>query len=101
MDWPMGPRLKDSASKRTLFVFGEVSGYKECEFSADGNSVLVVARWDLRGPAEMYVVVWHRRRPEWWWGVFYLWEFWLTVLFAALLIWSILRDRKALRREAA
>jgi len=45
--------------------------------------------------------VWKRRRPEWWWGVFWLWEFWLTVAFAGLFVWSVVRDRRALRKEAA
>ena len=41
----------------------------------------------------------HRRtRPERWWGVFWLWEFWLTVAFAALFIWSVIRDRRCLAR---
>ena len=44
------------------------------------------------------VQVWKRRRPEWWWGVFYLWEFWLTAAFAGLFAWSILRDRRSLAR---
>ena len=38
--------------------------------------------------------IYRRRRPEWWWGVFYLWEFWLTVAFAGLFVWSVWRDRK-------
>ncbi len=39
--------------------------------------------------------IWRRHR-EWWWGVFCLREFWLTVVFTGLLFWSILRDRKSL-----
>ena len=46
-------------------------------------------------------LVWRRRRPEWWWGVFYLWEFWLTAAFAALFAWSVWRDRKSLRLAPA
>jgi hypothetical protein len=38
--------------------------------------------------------VWHRRRPEYWWGVAWLPEFWLTVVFGALLVWSLRRDWK-------
>jgi len=40
--------------------------------------------------------IYRRRRPEWWWGVFWLWEFWLTVAFAGLFVWSVVRDRAAL-----
>ena len=45
--------------------------------------------------------IWLRRRPEWWWGVFYLTEFWLTVFFAALFAWSVWRDRKAFAPRSA
>jgi len=44
------------------------------------------------------VEIFHRRRPEWWWGVFWLWEFWLTAAFAGLFIWSVVRDRRRLAR---
>ncbi|MCX7804379.1 MAG: WD40 repeat domain-containing protein [Planctomycetota bacterium] len=33
-----------------------------------------------------------RRRPEWWWGIFYLPFFWLTVVFSLALAWSLRRD---------
>jgi WD40 repeat protein len=39
--------------------------------------------------------IWHRRRPEYWWGVAWLPEFWLTALFAGALVWSVWRDRKS------
>ncbi len=42
---------------------------------------------------------WRMRRPREWWGVAYLPELWATVFFAALLLWSILRDRRTLRKE--
>ena len=58
-------------------------------FSPDGERVALLTRDN--------VYIYRRRRPEWWWGVFWLWEFWLTAAFAALLIWSIIRDRRALR----
>jgi WD40 repeat protein len=37
--------------------------------------------------------IWSRRRPEYWWGIAWLPEFWLTVLFAGALVWSVWRDR--------
>jgi len=43
-------------------------------------------------------VVYRRRRPEWWWGIFYLKEFWLTVAFAGLLVWSVMRDKGTVNR---
>jgi WD40 repeat protein len=35
--------------------------------------------------------IWQRRRPEQWWGLAWLPEFWLTVVFAAGFIWSLRR----------
>jgi len=57
-------------------------------FSPDGKQVATVGG--------TYTEVWRRRRPEWWWGVFWLWEFWLTVAFAGVFAWSVWRDRRAL-----
>ena len=48
----------------------------------------------LMGCADNHARVWRRRRPEYWWGVAWLPEFWLTVLFAGALGWSVWRDRK-------
>ncbi len=44
--------------------------------------------------------IWRRRRPEWWWGVFWLPELYATAFFSLLLLWSIVRDRKALRAQS-
>jgi len=49
--------------------------------------------------ADRTLRLYRRRRPEWWWGVAWLWEFWLTVALAAAFVWSVLRDRKALARQ--
>lgn len=40
-----------------------------------------------------------RRRPEQWWGIAWLWEFWATVVFSIALILSLLRDRRRFREE--
>jgi len=53
----------------------------------------LVAISTLAGEVRAY----RRRRPEWWWGVFYLWEFWLTAAFGVMLLWSIWRDGRVLR----
>jgi len=37
---------------------------------------------------------------RWPWRVFYLWEFWLTVAFAGVFVWSVVRDRRALKVAA-
>ena len=54
-------------------------------FSPDGTRLIIPD-----DPAR----VWQRRRPEYWWGVAWLPEFWLTALFAGALGWSVWRDRK-------
>ena len=61
-------------------------------FSRSGQRLL------LAGSPEGTARIWRKRRPEWWWGVFYLWEFWLTVAFAGLFVWSVVSDRRVLGR---
>ena len=72
----------------TLKVDGSIDG---AGFSASGELIYVLSNRDR-------VHIYRRRRPEWWWGVFYLWEFWLTAAFAAIFVWSVVRDRRALAR---
>jgi len=38
--------------------------------------------------------LWHRRRPEWWYGIAWLPESWLTLIFGIALLWSLRRDWK-------
>jgi len=64
--------------------------YGNVSFSPDGNWIV--------GANSLEVVIFRRRRPERWWGVFWLWEFWLTAAFAAIFVWSVVRDRRRLAR---
>ena len=41
----------------------------------------------------------HRRRPEYWYGVAWLPEFWLTVVLGVGLVWSVWRDWTRLVRR--
>jgi len=82
----LDPRLPERAPRYSSDYL-----WDDCTFSSDGNRVVSV---NVSG----FVHIWERRRPEWWWGVFYLWEFWLTAAFAALFIWSVIRDRRRLAR---
>ena len=55
----------------------------------------------LASEYEGTVTLWRRRRPEWWWGVFWLPEFWLAALLGAAFIASAVRDaRRFVRRRA-
>jgi hypothetical protein len=41
--------------------------------------------------------LWHRRRPEQWFGLAWLPEFWATLLFAGAFCWSVWRDRRQMQ----
>ncbi|HEY3322503.1 MAG TPA: hypothetical protein VGP72_18725 [Planctomycetota bacterium] len=58
--------------------------------SDDGDWIVT----DGEGAEQAYI--WHRRRPEYWWGIAWLPEFWLTVVFSVGLVWSVWRDRRSL-----
>ncbi len=64
------------------------------QFAPDGRGVITSFR-------DGKILFYRRRRPEWWWGVFWLKEFWATALFAGVFVWSVVRDRKALRGQVA
>ena len=84
--------VEDPATGKALATLdGEFSPVTNlAQFSPDGSRVLV---WDFgRDKARVY----QRRRPEQWWGVFCLTEFWVTVAFAGLFVWCVVRDRRAL-----
>ncbi len=57
------------------------------------------SRIAMSGEGPGTVMIFRRRRPEWWWGVAWLPEFWLTVVFAGLFVWSVVRDRRSLRKK--
>ena len=67
---------------------------RQASFSHDGKRI-VTASWDDTAR------IWRRTRPEWWWGVFYMLEFWFSAGFAAGLVWSLLADRRAFARMDA
>lgn len=45
------------------------------------------------------VVEWHRRRPEYWWGMFWLPEFWMVILTGICLFLSIRSECRALKSK--
>ncbi len=60
---------------------------RSAAYSPDGKRI-VTASYDNTAR------VWERRRPEWWWGVAWMPEFWLTLVLGVALVWSLIRDRR-------
>ena len=55
-------------------------------YSPDGQRI-VTASWDKTAR------IWERHHPEYWWGLAWLPEFWLTLALGVGLVWSIRRER--------
>ena len=60
-------------------------------FAPDGQHIVTGSKNGGKGH------IWSRRRPEYWWGIAWLPEFWLTVLFGGALVWSVWRERRNTR----
>jgi WD40 repeat protein len=92
-----GQRLVTKADDRTIRVWDRMNGEQLACIPASQNSQIVFlpdGRSILSGRTPHDVCIWSRRRPEYAWGVACLPEFWLTIVFAAALVWSVFRDRK-------
>ena len=88
-------RVWDSADGRELAALKAHTGLLNCaSFSPDGKQI-VTASYDGT------VRIWRHTRPEWWWGIFCMLEFWFSAGFAAALVWSLLADRRAFARMDA
>jgi|SRR5579862_1912543 len=48
---------------------------------------------DPATPDQKRVTVWHQHRPWQWYGIVWLREFWLTLVFGVGFLWSVWRDR--------
>ncbi|MCK6473587.1 MAG: hypothetical protein L6R28_17825 [Planctomycetes bacterium] len=68
----------------------------EQPFAASGDRLLL-----LTSKENEDAQIWERRRDEGPWGIVALPEFWLTILFALLLLWSLVRDFRTLRKAKA
>lgn len=67
------------------------TGYiNSVRFSPDGDKIVLAS---LDKTARIYI----RRRPEWWWGYFWLWQTWLAAALFACFAWSLRRDWRELK----
>jgi WD40 repeat protein len=84
-------RVWDVETGRELTALSSHGGVATAAFSPDDHHV-VTAGWN--GTARL----WYRRRPEYWWGVAWLPEFWTGIVFGLALAWSVRRDWRTLGR---
>ena len=63
-------------------------------FSPDGRRIVTASH-------DGTCRIWRRYRPEWWWGISYMLEFWFSAGFAAGLVWSLFADRRAFAKMDA
>lgn len=88
--WQESPSIWDLRSLEKLYEFPDVNRVSRAATSYSGVRVAFAC-------ADTGIFVFKRNRPEQWWGVAWLPEFWLTVVFGIALIWSLRRDWKTLR----
>ena len=90
-----GLKVVDARDGRTLDWF-RMSDSDETEqvstsvLSPDGETLAT------DGP-DGCILLWRRNRPEWWWGLAWLPEFWVTLVCAAAVIWSVRREFRGAR----
>ncbi len=87
-------RLWDSRTFECVAVIPHDHAVNDARLSSDGLQLLVAS-------SDKTAKVWSRRRPEAWWGIAWLWEFWVAIFLGALLLLSLCRDRKYFKSLAA
>jgi len=76
-------RIWDAQDGRQLSVLkGHTADVEYAGFSLDGRRIVT-------GSKDKTAKVWVRQRPERWWGIAWLPEFWLTVIFCCAFAWSL------------
>ena len=56
-------------------------------YPIDGTRIVIASR-------DNTARVWERHHPEYWWGLAWLLEFWVTLALVGLLVWSLVDDRR-------
>ncbi len=77
---------------QVVVLEGHLSYVVSASFSPDGKRIVT-------GSEDTTARVWERRRPEWWWGVAWLPEFWLTAVLGVGLGVSVWCDWTRLARR--
>ncbi len=86
--WDGTTRIWSARNGTCLFVLKGAGGSRITEIS-DGNMIILSAK----GGEHLKC---HRRRPEQWYGIFWLWEAWAVLAFGIGLAWSAWKDWKRL-----
>ena len=90
----MTVHILDAVTGKSLFALkGHADNVTSAAYSPDGKRIVT-------GSFDKTARLWQRRRPEYWWGVAWLPEFWLTLALGLGLLWSVWRDRKGLKTSA-
>jgi hypothetical protein len=89
-----GNSVFDTATGRVLFTFkgNDDDDPFGAVFASGGDVAFVVA-----GPGDV-ASVWHRRRPEQWWGILWLPAFWMAVAAAGVFAVALSLDVRYVRR---
>ena len=100
---PDGRRIVTAARDATARVWDSETGRELCVLKGHDGSVDTATfspdnRRIVTASVDKTARVWRRTRPEWWWGVIWLPQFWAVVLLAPAFIWSMRRDYKRLMR---
>jgi len=106
-----GQRIATSSDDGTVRLWDTEDGWQIALFEEDRQFVCVhevvfspngqqIASTD----SESNIRIWSRRRPEYWWGIAWLPEFWIALLSGGALVVIAarrLRARKAVKQETA
>jgi hypothetical protein len=79
-------KIENSESKAVTFLPVQYRKVPYADLARGGKRIAVVS---LDGVAQL----WRLSRPDAWWGVAWLPEFWLTALLSCAFAWSLWRDR--------